>query len=690
MDRTWTSWRRHATDCRVSVGSRLPDIRGRDRFGLNKPHPDDVNPVPDTDHPSQSTKSPSISNTEENRCDDFNGAMSAAPARGTGAQRPRRPHHKRHRRVPEPTEPPDPDEPEEKRPKVNPIFLWASQQEQRIVEVRCEDYDKRNRIKLTKTPQGWRSIPRTTVVPVPSTPAPLNSAGERVHRHRGHRRHHRHSQHDTTRSDNEPRRTGVDRRLLLLQPRVILQQLRPSQLPASTTAVSAAGDPEDSRGDIIEILDTTTASPAMAADTLTADLPDSRETQVPICAPCFTDPDSAEETQADEWSSSLASSDSIVESDTNATSSSRILDALRKTPGLSVSIASPATATTSTVQVDNNNSTEVEQSAPPRSPRSPISAWQKRPTPSGLLMSIPGTEVDNRDGIRPALMSGLSISIPRYRYRPRSEGNISSLKVNSDSSESPLYPKVEAEDLEDSRSQGTVVQASPQPSGIPCSPAAGGRPASAYLERLLPSPPCSVSCSEDATRNDLTLKGILASPSHHLRQSQHQAMPETNNNKTDPASELRELLRVSGRLIPDPLLVPRDFLPALAAAPAVEIPRLLKSRPELRLPQALTRPELLRDPDLLVISLAHLQHVLDHGEGPVSVDRPRPKLSCKPIGTLMPAPIDLSASRTRQSTTNSYPLLRVKTTGLLKQEPEVTSTAASPEDSQLWHPLFSR
>uniref|UniRef100_V9I879 Uncharacterized protein n=1 Tax=Apis cerana TaxID=7461 RepID=V9I879_APICE len=377
---------------------------------------------------------------------------------------------------------------------------------------------------------------------------------------------------------------------------------------------------------------------------------------------------------------------------------------------------------------------------------------------------------------------------------------------NSEAQAKCKYQDVEHFDeqvLEELRSRGTVV--SPQPSGIPCSPASR-RPSSAYLERLLPSPPCSVSCSEDA-KNDLTLKGILSSPNQiemrdHEKQKEisnrcdqvpsdhlptrldhpagrkpakscfqearscarpmssgdihsstyldrgpkrpvsaewsacgrqkgqsacqrgakargHQVMEEgcatsTSTDKLlDPASQLRELIETSGHLIPDPLLVPRDYLPGLAAAPATEIPKLLASRPELRLPEALTRPDLLRDPDLLVISLTHLQHVLDHGEGPVSRSRQsshprinngagkggagghasngrknafqtRPKLSCKPIGTLMPAPIDLSSSRR----TNTYlPLLRVRS-GLLKQEPEVSSTASSPDESQLWHPLF--
>lgn len=394
--------------------------------------------------------------------------------------------------------------------------------------------------------------------------------------------------------------------------------------------------------------------------------------------------------------------------------------------------------------------------------------------------------------------------------------------------------------LEELRSRGTVV--SPQPSGIPCSPASR-RPSSAYLERLLPSPPCSVSCSEDA-KSELTLKSILASsscadprdyertkeggtirseqsidqsisrPVHssidknvkrtnqrnfqerlnvHNQEARNSGRPMSSGdihstfyatterttpkrpmsaewqstigqrqrnqvayyqktvNKTrghftdqdqitcstssstdkllDPARQLRELIETVGHLIPDPLLVPRDYLPGLAAAPATEIPKLLASRPELRLPEALTRPDLLRDPDLLVISLAHLQHVLDHGEGPVSRSRHsppqqprtvvngtvnkgssglangnsvrgsgltgtgiitgRPKLSCKPICTLMPMqPIDLSNGG--RSRINPYsPLLRVRS-GLLKQEPEVSSTASSPDESQLWHPLFGR
>lgn len=50
---------------------------------------------------------------------------------------------------------------EDQSPRVNPIFLWVKQDDTRIVEVLCEDYDKRNRIRLTKTAHGWRATPRT-------------------------------------------------------------------------------------------------------------------------------------------------------------------------------------------------------------------------------------------------------------------------------------------------------------------------------------------------------------------------------------------------------------------------------------------------------------------------------------------------------------------------------------------------
>ena len=554
------------------------------------------------------------------------------------------------------------------------------------------------------------------------------------------------------------------------------------------------------------------------------------------------------------------------------TDSSRILKALRNTPGLSVSIATkpPSPKTQKKLSLGGSRSPDSQMELREKTPGPPIADTSRF---SGLSIAIPSWQ----HRIKPDLVPIKQISSAKNRIEsPESTVSFSRLETLLTSSDrindeddcdsqvledirrqkedylrvseqlkrfqeeleaplrkmqrnqNPLLGVVSSrsneaqakngreesgfriQDLvEDSKSQGSSA-VSPQPSGIPCSPTSR-RSSSAYLERLLPSPPCTVSCSEDA-KNDLTLKGILSSPNSldsrefektrdqvdvlaTLRDRQRQElnpeawlapsrevdnrisdlrMPELpltdvqklQQNKNSgrslfneaqnafllaqqramyfsskqikgpklpsaadqrdhrepfifatstipdillsPASQLRELLKTSGHLIPDPLLVPRHCLPGLAAAPCIEIPKLLTSRPELRLPEALNKPELLRDPDLLVISLAHLQYVLDQGQDPFGKSRlsqvyddgrntnnvnnvngnskAKPKLSCKPIGTLMPAPIDLSRSRKN----SSYPpLLRVRS-GLLKQESEVSSTASSLEEHHLWHPLFSR
>lgn len=83
-------------------------------------------------------------------------------------------------------------------PRVNPIFVWVRQENTRIVDVKCEDYDKRNRILLTKTAHGWRAIPRTEMLAAPRASAeeqPLAADQTDVtppphhhHRHHHHKR----------------------------------------------------------------------------------------------------------------------------------------------------------------------------------------------------------------------------------------------------------------------------------------------------------------------------------------------------------------------------------------------------------------------------------------------------------------------------------------------------------------------
>ncbi|KAJ8927487.1 hypothetical protein NQ314_020035 [Rhamnusium bicolor] len=89
-------------------------------------------------------------------------------------------------------------------PRVNPIFVWIRQEDTRIVDVKCEDYDKRNRILLTKTAQGWRAIPRTETL-VPSLKEAANRDQQQPQQHH----HHHHRNRKSRKSKVRRRSTGV-------------------------------------------------------------------------------------------------------------------------------------------------------------------------------------------------------------------------------------------------------------------------------------------------------------------------------------------------------------------------------------------------------------------------------------------------------------------------------------------------
>ncbi|XP_063709558.1 probable serine/threonine-protein kinase DDB_G0282963 [Culicoides brevitarsis] len=84
----------------------------------------------------------------------------------------------------------------------------------------------------------------------------------------------------------------------------------------------------------------------------------------------------------------------------------------------------------------------------------------------------------------------------------------------------------------------------------------------------------------------------------------------TSGNDPDPLTQFRLLISNPAWKVPDPLLVPKDRLNAVLASPAREIPLLLTTRPELRLPEAFAFPAILQDPDILVISLTQLERIL--------------------------------------------------------------------------------
>ncbi|XP_062525562.1 uncharacterized protein LOC105841518 [Bombyx mori] len=76
-------------------------------------------------------------------------------ARSRSAPAPRRPPPPRRRARSLAARPPA--------PRLRPVFLWARQRDGTVQEVHCEDYDPRNRIRIARTPAGWRVIPRTEI-----------------------------------------------------------------------------------------------------------------------------------------------------------------------------------------------------------------------------------------------------------------------------------------------------------------------------------------------------------------------------------------------------------------------------------------------------------------------------------------------------------------------------------------------
>lgn len=139
----------------------------------------------------------------------------------------------------------------------------------------------------------------------------------------------------------------------------------------------------------------------------------------------------------------------------------------------------------------------------------------------------------------------------------------------------------------------------------------------------------TVSCSEEAKRkqspscletNQSNAKRIKSESSKY---SDTRMLNQSNTSKTsqlvellasgkdpDPLTQLRLLISNPEWKLPDPILVPKDRLNAVLASPAREIPLLLTTRPELRLPEAFAFPSILQDPDILVISFSQLESIL--------------------------------------------------------------------------------
>ncbi|XP_059622486.1 uncharacterized protein LOC132265735 [Phlebotomus argentipes] len=136
----------------------------------------------------------------------------------------------------------------------------------------------------------------------------------------------------------------------------------------------------------------------------------------------------------------------------------------------------------------------------------------------------------------------------------------------------------------------------------------------------------TVSCSEEAKNllSDLTptddanisepVKKRMKSDSFKTDDAKSHAEKTSMGKDPDPLTQLRLLMSNNEWKVPSTLLVPKDRLNAVLASPAREIPLLLTTRPELRLPEAFAFPTILQDPDILVVSLTQLETILEKQE----------------------------------------------------------------------------
>ncbi|XP_014245226.1 uncharacterized protein LOC106664232 isoform X2 [Cimex lectularius] len=119
-----------------------------------------------------------------------------------------------------------------------------------------------------------------------------------------------------------------------------------------------------------------------------------------------------------------------------------------------------------------------------------------------------------------------------------------------------------------------------------------------------PQPPCKFEEPVRTPANKIPQKKIK---NDKLHDSKLLELLKTTDDKNDPLAQLKEILNDPDVSVPDPLLVPRERLQALIANPAKEIPKLLIQSHQLKVPVI--------DADFLVVSLAHLQYLLQYGVG---------------------------------------------------------------------------
>ncbi|XP_049806291.1 bromodomain-containing protein 4 [Schistocerca nitens] len=580
-------------------------------------------------------------------------------------------------------------------PRVNPIFVWIKQDDTRIVEVLCEDYDKRNRIRITKTAHGWRAIPHTERLASALSPPAVQKqslpAGKtqspplsRTHSSSSGSSSSGSGRRESSRSSTESRLSPVG---------------GSARIPTVAPAVASLATREE-RIDISQRIEDEDAE--SGAETKEGRLEDedegAHEEEEDETGTHLAEYDCEEEMEYEE---DVAESDAGIEGgdtccemeepeDDHEMASLKAEDADEFCDPECYQEMHQEEETHGGEEEEEEEEEEVQhldegeivegcEEEGELCQEEEEEEEEEEVLPTDLsLPKLRKREEDEMECKPRRLMLSRSPPITIPKYSPSCGAGVQQVEKQYQEAQpahqQPPRSAAKSAFLESllSRKVSAVVPTEAKPASERTSPAAGGGAGAIDLgTRAAAAGSPTVSCSSDEKaereRDDLTLRALLAGGCHqqpvqhpmaappppppppaqkhhhHQQHHRHQAAPVAPP-PTLPAvtaeqsgrSRLLELLtaeepvaqlRRLERDFPDPLVVPRDRLPALLAAPAAEAPRLLASRPDLRLPAALSSPALVHDPDLLVVPLRQLYATLQqqqHAKDAPAASAPAP------------------------------------------------------------------
>lgn len=586
-----------------------------------------------TSNPSIGSKA-CASDGRRGACGEGDAPRKGSCSAGSYSRRKHHKHHKHRRRTP------TPEETTPVSPKVNPIFLWVRQDDTRIVEVMCEDYDHRNRIRLTRTHLGWRAIPKTerfaaAIIPK-APPAPETAASEDTKR---------------ARRKKSGKKKKLKKRKVPVQANESLNNVKECSVTLTRDDVDQCQKTEDSENHSECKVRSRSPSPEPA------------ERKGPRLTKSF----SCDFPPAPKPARNLTRSVSL---DLNMDSEIRVeieWDFKVQIESETVAESAPEVKT----EVEEEPTKEEGAKKPPEEEKAPSE-----------VIDISKQDPDFNDADCDELGELLK-NIPDLEFVEEEEleqedeewSTPTDLTVPKANTEERECPKVKLPVLPPNISSLVTVTSTtrlPEPLTAPLpevtiTPIPNPKPAhqqkrqNNFLESLLSSPypikpemdeitvtrstvekrpekkklpPAEDSRNKKMKVEDITLKSLLSKQSektvkgteleNHVKKIKskhegesadisksrlHELLTEgASSSGSDPISQLKQVLSNPDLAVPDPLLVPRARLPALVASPASEIPRLLSMHLDKKVEEK--RCPRLTDSDMLEVSLSNLRSLL--------------------------------------------------------------------------------